>query len=60
MFNKMLLKADKTSNMYKLSKDEYNYLLTKSITTNYKKADTKLEDKINKEGKDVLRNHDFL
>ena len=58
MTNKTLIKGVKTSNMYKLSKEDYNHLLTNAITTTYKKADTKLKDKIYKEGKDVLRNHD--
>ena len=30
--NKTLTPADKTSNMYKLTKDEYNHLLDNSVT----------------------------
>ena len=47
--NKTLIKADKTSNMYKLSKEDYNHLLTAAITTTYKKADTKLKDKMKRQ-----------
>ena len=35
---KMLVKADKTTNYYKLTTDEYNSLLEKNITKGYKKA----------------------
>ena len=35
---KMLVKADKTTNYYKLTTDEYNNLLEKNITKGYKKA----------------------
>ena len=36
--NKTLTPTDKTSNMYKLTKDEYNHLLDNVVTTTYKKA----------------------
>ena len=41
--NKTLTPADKTSNMYKLTKDEYNDLLDNAVTT-YKKAKKGIED----------------
>ena len=58
MSNKRLIIAEKTLNRYKLLKEDYNHLLANAITTSCKMADTKLKDKINKEGKVFLRNHD--
>ena len=42
--DRLLVKADKTTNYYKLGNRQYNDLLTNNVTTNYKKtnADTKL------------------
>ena len=48
--NKMLTSADKTSNMYKLTKDGYNHLLNNAVSTTYKKVTKGIEDIINKEG----------
>ena len=50
--------ADKTSNLYKLSKDDYNKLLINATTSNYKKTDPIVKDSINKEGKTILKKHD--
>ena len=46
----MLTPADKTWNMYKLTKNEYKHLLDNAATTTYKKATKGIEDIINKEG----------
>ena len=54
--NKTLTFADKTSNLYKLSKEEYNKLLNESITTTYKMVSDKISDKINSEGKALVKN----
>ena len=51
--DKIIVKADKTSNMYKLTIDEYNKLLLNNITKTYRKADTEIVDKINKDAKDI-------
>ena len=48
--NKTLTPADKTSNMYKLTKDKYNHLLENAVTATYKKVTNEIEDIINKEG----------
>ena len=48
--------ADKTTNMYKLSKDEHDKLLTNAVTSTYKKSDTKTEKQIIKEGKKLVKN----
>ena len=42
--------ADKTSNMYNLSKEEYSNLLQNAITSKYKKTDKHTATNINKEG----------
>jgi hypothetical protein len=47
---KTLTPADKTSNMYRLSKEEYERLKTNAITSKYKKASPKIKDKIEKAG----------
>ena len=47
---KSLTPADKTSNMYKLTKDECSHLLDKAVSATYKKATKGIEDIINKEG----------
>ena len=38
----LFIPADKTSNLYKLSNDNYNKLLTDNITKSYKKKQTLL------------------
>ena len=48
--------ADKTSNMYRLTKEEHKKLLRKAITSKYEKTNTKIEDKINKKGNEILKN----
>ena len=48
--NKALTPADKTSNMFKLTKDVCNHLLDNAVTATYKKATKGIEDIINKEG----------
>ena len=47
---KTLTPADKTSNMYRLHKNDYQNLLRNAITTSYKKANKNIGSKINKEG----------
>ena len=42
--------VDKTSNMYKLTKDDYNHLLDNVVSATYKKVTKGIEDIINKEG----------
>ena len=48
--NKTLIPADKTSNMYRLIKNDYQSLLRNDITTRYKEANKNIETKIKKEG----------
>ena len=43
---KTLTPADKTSNMYRLSKDDYNKLKKNAVTSKYKKANSNIKQKI--------------
>ena len=47
---KTLTPADKTSNMYSLTKDEYNKLKQNSVTSTYKKANNKIKENVDKGG----------
>ena len=52
--------ADKTSNLYKLKKEQYQKMLSDSITTTYKKASDNIHSKINKNGKKLMKDKDVL
>ena len=48
--NKTLTPADKTNNLYRLSKEQYENLKKNAITSTYKKASIKLKEKVDKGG----------
>ena len=48
--SKTLTPADKTSNHYRLSKEEYNRLKSNAITTTYKKGNEKMKMNVDKAG----------
>ena len=50
---KVLLQADKTSNLYEVDKNLYNKLLKDNITSTYKVAEDNLESEINIEAKAI-------
>ena len=52
--------ADKTSNLYKLKKEQYQKMLNDSITTTYKKASDSIPNKINTDGKKLMKDKDIL
>ena len=52
--------ADKTANIYRLTREEYQKILNDSITATYKKANNNIKKKINADGKQVLRNSKVL
>ena len=54
--NKTMPFADKTTNIYRLTKEEYEKILNDSITATYKKANNNIKKKINADGKQELRN----
>ena len=53
--NEIIVKADKTCNMYKMTKAEYNKLLLNNITDNYKKSDKDVLNEINQEAKEIAK-----
>ena len=52
--------ANKTNNIYRLSKDQYNMLLNNSITSTYKKSNNSMKKKINISGRNILKNKEVL
>ena len=58
--NKVLVFADKTSNIYKLDTDEYKKLTTEAVTSTYKKVPDKINNKINTEDKRIMKNKTAL
>ena len=52
--------VDKTSNMYRLTKEEHNKLLQNAIISKNTKTNKKMKDKINKKGKAILKNKEAL
>ena len=54
---KLYIPADKTTNMYKMEKNEYDRILKNSVTSTYKKADPNLKRKIDSEGKELVKEH---
>ena len=48
-----LLKADNTTNVYKVSGDDYTKLLHENITKDYKKSSFSLVDQVNEEARDI-------
>ena len=59
-YDKTLTFADKTNNMYRLSKDQYNMLLNNSITSIYKKSNNNIKKKINISGRNILKDKEVL
>ena len=52
--------AYKTSNMYRLTKEEQKKLLRNAITSKYEKANSNIKDEINKKGKEIVKNEEVL
>ena len=46
--------------MYQLTKEEHAKLLRNAITSKYKKRNIKIKDRINKKGKEILKNKEAL
>ncbi|XP_044180078.1 uncharacterized protein LOC122961531 [Acropora millepora] len=51
--NRLFVKADKSTNFYKLDAHEYNRLLNDNVTKTYRKADTKQISDINDEARSI-------
>ena len=49
--DRLVIKADKTSNLYKVNTEDYNRIVMKAVNKDYKKADADFEGKLVKEEK---------
>ena len=49
--------ADKTTNMYKMEKNDYLNTLSNSITSTYKKGNPDLTNKIRESGMTIMKDH---
>ena len=56
--DKTMTFADKTKNMYRLSKDQYNTLLNNSLTSTDKKSSINIKKKIN--GRNILKDKEVI
>ena len=52
---KLLIPADKINNLYRLTTDEYNKLLTENISKSYKKTDKSPLNSTNTEAKTISK-----
>ena len=57
---KTLTPADKTTNMYRLSPEEYNRLKQNAVTSKYKKASTKIKQNVEKSSVKLVKNAGVL
>ena len=57
--SEMLIAADKSTNLYKLTVQEYEKLLSDNITQTYKKTDRAAINVINEEAKDITKKHNL-
>ena len=57
--NNVLITADKTSNLHKLSKEEHGKLLKNAVTSTYKKASENIKKIINKKARQVMVKRDI-
>ena len=53
--NKTLTPADETSNMYRITKEEYDKMRRNAVTSTYKKANENSKKRINEKGKEVVK-----
>ena len=58
--NKLVIFADKTNNLYKISPKNYNNLLTNNITKNYKKCDKNSVELINSRAQEILNKNNII
>ena len=52
--SKTLTPANKTSNMYRITKEEYNKMRRNAITSTYKKTNENIKKTINEKGKEIV------
>ena len=58
--HKTMTFVDKTSNMYRLTKEQYDKLIINSIKSTYKKANSNIKKQINKAKKNLIRDKDVV
>ena len=58
--HKTMTLEDKTSNMYLLTKEQYDKLIMNSITSIYKKANKNIKKQINKAGTNLMRDKEVI
>ena len=58
--HKTMTFADMTSNMYRLTKEQYDKLIMNSITSTYKKANSSIKKRINKTGINLMRDKEVI
>lgn len=52
---KVIVKADKTTNLYQISKDQYNKMMNDNITKDYKKTTSDTKADIDRETKNLIK-----
>ena len=52
--------ADKISNMYRLTKEQYDQLIMNSLMSNYKKANNNIKKQINMAGKKLIMDKEII
>ena len=55
-YSKTLTAADKTSNMCRITKEEYNKMRRNAITSTSKKANENIKKRLNEKGKEIVEN----
>ena len=58
--DKTMTFPDKTNNMYRLRKDQYNTLLNNFITSTYKRSNSNIKKKINISGRNILKDKEVI
>ena len=58
--HKTITFADKTSNMYRLTKEQYGQLIMNSITSPFGKVNSNIKKQINKAGKNLTRDKEVI
>ena len=53
--SKILTPGDKNSNMYRLTKEEYNKMRRNAITSTYEKANENIKKRVNEKGKEIVK-----
>ena len=52
--------SDKTSNMYLLTEEQYDELITNPIMSTYKKANNNIKKQVNMAGKNLIRGKEVI